>query len=155
MAARAINSDWLNPRWRSLRACSGTGTTITGPLGPAGIESADRFRQHATQDRGGRTHLFVFQQVDEFAQPSVVTAVGHGSGQWRLQPPAQTTTILPGVRTDCIRTEQPLSARGADATLNGADMGKAGRANRQAGNVYQRITAKTTIGGKEGSEQTF
>jgi len=56
--------------------------------GPAGIQPARRFRQHAAQDRGGRPHLFIFQQVDEFAQPAVVTAIGHRSGERRLQAPA-------------------------------------------------------------------
>ena len=156
MAARAINSDWLKPRWRSLRACNGTGTTITGRSGPAGIEPAQCFRQHAAQDHGSRPHLFIFQQVNQFAQPAVVAAIGHRSGKGRLHSSAQTTASFAQRRhrphTDsatALRTlEQTPPAMGRISERQGGQTGRREMFIRGA-------TAKTTIGGEESSEETF
>src|SRR5450755_1181776 len=122
-------------------------------LGPNRSQSTDRFRQHAAQHDGGRSHLLVFQQVDQLAQATVVTAVSYGSDERRRQPSAQTAASL--ARTDSKGTEHPLPANRANAARGGADIGKARPANRQAGNTNQGDTAETTIGREESSEETF
>jgi hypothetical protein len=110
-------------------------------LGPTGIESGRGLRQHAPQRSGCGPHLLVFQQMDQFAQPAIVTAIGHRFGEGRLQPSAQSASRFPADR--------------ANAARNRLYFRKARQANRQTGNIYQGGTAKTTIGGEEGGEEAF
>jgi hypothetical protein len=71
--------------------------------------------------RGG-SHVFVFQQVDQLAQPAIVAAVGYRFDKRRLQPSAQTAAGL--ARADSIRTEHPFPANRANAARDGAGFGK-------------------------------
>jgi hypothetical protein len=122
-------------------------------LVPTRFQPSDRFRQHAAEHCRGGSHLLVFQQVDQLAQPAIVAAVGYRFDKRRLQPSPQPATSL--ARADSIRTEHPFPANRANAARDGADFGKTRPANRQAGNLDQGGTAETTIRREESSEETF
>jgi hypothetical protein len=54
-----------------------------------------------------------------------------------------------------MRIEKPFAAYPANTSGNRVYIGKASPADRKARNINQGSTAKTTIGGEEGGEETF
>ncbi len=129
-------------------------------LRPARFESTLSFRQHAAQGGGSRTHLLVFQEVDQLAQATVIASIRDRFDERGLRATAQTAahlaarviiqSIIQG-----IGSEHPLSTDRANAALDRTNVNQAGPAHRQAGNIDEGSTAKTTIGGEQGSEETF
>ncbi len=73
--------------------------------------------------------LFVFQQIYEFAQPTLVTTISDRNGKWRLQPPAQPAASFARLTYKGIRTELPLATDGANATRDRAYVDHALRAD--------------------------
>src|SRR4051794_38147798 len=124
-------------------------------IGSERIQSVRCLFQHSPENRGSRTHLLILQQVNQLAQATVIASISHGFDEGRSQFSAQTASSFLGSISVSKGSLQPLSADGADCTLNRLNFAQAGLANRQAGNVGQGSTAKTAIGRKKGSENAF
>ena len=93
--------------------------------------------------------------MNQLAQPAVVAAVGDGFLKRGIEAAAQPTERFIVFAGERGQVQEPFSADGADFSRNGANRQKAVIADWQSGNIDEGGAAQTTIGRKEGGEQTF
>ena len=92
--------------------------------------------------------MFIFEQVNQFSQPTFVTAVGSGFDEDRLRTLAKAAPRLVLI-VEALPLRQAFSADRAHALRNRPHGSQAFFTDRQAGNVYQRASTETTIGRKQ------
>ena len=119
------------------------------------LQFGDHFRQHPAENIGGRPHLLILEQVDEIAEPALITAIGSGLRKYLLNPAAKAAERLGSVPGKGVRGNQALPANPADRASYGANSIQTGSTDREAGDSYQRGTAEPAIGRKEGGKQAF
>ena len=59
-----------------------------------GFECGDRLRQHAPKNIRRRAHAAILQQMNQFAQPAFIAAIGNGARENRLDAAAQSASRL-------------------------------------------------------------
>ena len=60
------------------------------------LQPADRFAQHSPQDCSCGANVFILEQMEQFPQAAVVTAIGDGPGKGRLDSAAHVAVIKHG-----------------------------------------------------------
>jgi hypothetical protein len=119
------------------------------------LQSGYDLRQHPSQHIGRRTHLLILQQVNEFAEPTIVAAVSRGLFKRGTQEPAQSTNgflVFPHKR---VVTDKPVSTDRTDSFFAGTNLCQALSTYRKAGNIDQRSAAKAAIGREKSREQSL
>ena len=114
-ATRARSRAWLNPRWRSLRGCSGTGRTasIGEPAGPS-ASARDRVPHGASQPPGQVGSPSAFHPDDGGGERGTVFEPGARAREFKIQPRAPGT---PSGSNSLLAAEQGRKALQEAATI--------------------------------------
>ena len=115
------------------------------------LELLDHLGQHAPQDTRRGTNLLVFQQMDQVAQTAVVTPIGKGLLEWRLDALAQPAERIAASHKG--GGEERFPANAAELARQGPQRVETALTNREARNLNQRGTANAAVGGKESEKQ--
>ena len=118
------------------------------------LECGPGLRQHASQDLGGGAYTVVLEQVNQFAQPTLIAAVGYGPLKWTDAAahgaPAQALGI--GFR---VGRKHTLAANGTHFAADRENARQAIGADGQPRNIQKRFPAKAAIGRKQNGEETL
>ena len=119
------------------------------------LKTDDRFAKHPSQNIRRRSHLLVFQQVDQIAQTTLVATVRCRFGKGRRRTAAQTAQGIAVFADKRVRREETLTANRAEAARNWTHLGEARRADRQTRHVDERLATDSAVCWKKGGEQAF
>jgi hypothetical protein len=105
------------------------------------LSRSHRLSQHPSQQLCCRTHAVELEPMNQFAQPTFVTAIGHGMGKGTSDAPAHRTS--PQTILICFRAgrKHPVPADRANLAADRKDAEQAIEANPQPGNIQQRLAA--------------
>jgi hypothetical protein len=91
----------------------------------------------------GRTPLY--QQVNQFAQPTVIAAIGHRPGKRTIHAAANRTSPETIVVAPGIGGKDALPANGTNLSTHRMDAGEAIGTNGQPGKVRERLGANAAV----------
>src|SRR5438445_9987182 len=99
--------------------------------------------------------MLIFQQVNQFAQPTIVASIGGRLGKWGRHAAAQTAQRLIMVSREGGEAHETFAACGADSTSDRSHGLQTIFTNWKPGNLNQGSAAKAAVGRKQRRQQAL